>query len=245
MPAQHPLTRRHLIPCSATLSSSPSSLLLHHLIWFLWPALRNSEAAKKCGVFWQEATWRRQPVLYFPVKSCLPCQAKGCQAPCYYSVNHKNNSKNFREENLHRATLQPRSRCTGINSCSIKVIRLINHLLRWREIWQKNPKTKRNKKTCGKVVTVAMPVFCCGPTPPSTALTIRMYSDLSSRSSSAVVVISPKKQRNHEKMKKKRNRKMLEVSEAYKEKKTWSQSRPYSECLMVWAHQMPSHVQFE
>lgn len=42
-----------------------------------------------------------------------------------------------------------------------------------------------------KIVTVAIPVFCCGPTPPSTALTIRMYSDFSSRSSSAVVVISP------------------------------------------------------
>lgn len=41
------------------------------------------------------------------------------------------------------------------------------------------------------VVTVAMPVFWAGPTPPSTALTIRMYSDFSSRSSRAVVVISP------------------------------------------------------
>lgn len=36
-----------------------------------------------------------------------------------------------------------------------------------------------------------MPVFCWGPTPPSTARIIRMYSDFSSRSSRAVVVISP------------------------------------------------------
>lgn len=43
-----------------------------------------------------------------------------------------------------------------------------------------------------ETVTVAIPVFCWGPTPPSTALTIRIYSDFSSRSSRAVVVISPK-----------------------------------------------------
>lgn len=102
--ARHPLTKRSPIPRSATLSSSPSSLLLHHLIWLLWLALRESEGAKKCGVFWQEGTGRGQPVLYLPVKSCLLCQAKGCQAPCYYSVNHKNNSEDFGEENLHRAT---------------------------------------------------------------------------------------------------------------------------------------------
>lgn len=40
-------------------------------------------------------------------------------------------------------------------------------------------------------LTMAMPVFCWCPTPPSTALTIRMYSDLASRSSRDVVVISP------------------------------------------------------
>lgn len=38
---------------------------------------------------------------------------------------------------------------------------------------------------------MAMPVFWLWPTPPSTARTMRMYSDLVSRSSREVVVISP------------------------------------------------------
>lgn len=40
-------------------------------------------------------------------------------------------------------------------------------------------------------LTMAMPVFWWCPTPPSTARTMRMYSDLASRSSRDVVVISP------------------------------------------------------
>lgn len=40
-------------------------------------------------------------------------------------------------------------------------------------------------------LTIAMPVFWWCPTPPSTARTMRMYSDLASRSSKEVVVISP------------------------------------------------------
>ena len=43
----------------------------------------------------------------------------------------------------------------------------------------------------GWMLTVAMPVFWLWPTPPSTARTMRMYSDLVSRSSREVVVISP------------------------------------------------------
>lgn len=43
----------------------------------------------------------------------------------------------------------------------------------------------------GQALTVAMPVFWLWPTPPSTARTMRMYSDLVSRSSRVVVVISP------------------------------------------------------
>ena len=43
----------------------------------------------------------------------------------------------------------------------------------------------------GRALTVAMPVFWLWPTPPSTARTMRMYSDLVSRSSREVVVISP------------------------------------------------------
>lgn len=43
----------------------------------------------------------------------------------------------------------------------------------------------------GWALTVAMPVFWLWPTPPSTARTMRMYSDLISRSSREVVVISP------------------------------------------------------
>lgn len=52
--ARHPLTRRSPIPRSATLSSSPSSLLLHHLIWLLWLALRKSAAAKKWCIFFDK-----------------------------------------------------------------------------------------------------------------------------------------------------------------------------------------------
>lgn len=43
----------------------------------------------------------------------------------------------------------------------------------------------------GWALTVAMPVFWLWPTPPSTARTMRIYSDLVSRSSREVVVISP------------------------------------------------------
>lgn len=52
----------------------------------------------------------------------------------------------------------------------------------------------------GWALTVAMPVFWLWPMPPSTARTMRMYSDLVSRSSREVVVISPAGERGGERV---------------------------------------------
>lgn len=51
--------------------------------------------------------------------------------------------------------------------------------------------SQTSNETTAVKLTVAMPVFWLCPTPPSTARTMSIYSDLASRSSRDVVVISP------------------------------------------------------